>query len=54
MLQNSTYKAHLITSRYAPSYWDVKKKRPKVSLNYLENMICLTELIMNYQNIVKK
>ena len=50
-----TYKAHLITSRYAPSYWDIKKERPKVSLKYLENMICLKQnIIMNYQNIVKK
>ena len=24
-----TYKAHLITSRYAPSYWDIKKEKTK-------------------------
>ena len=29
-----TYKAHLLASKHSPSYWDQKKKKLKVSINY--------------------
>ena len=50
-----TYKAHLITSKYAKSYWDTKKKEQKINLNYLRSTIILKKNITkSYINIVKK
>ena len=41
-----TYKAHLLASKHSPSYWDQKKKKLKVSINYSKSSINLIKKIM--------
>ena len=41
-----TYKAEKIASKNSPYYWDLKKLKKQVNLNYLKNTINLIILII--------
>ena len=47
-----TYKADLITSKYAPSYWDTKKEKTKNQLQLFKSMIYLEKRITKYYLII--
>ena len=50
-----TYKAELITGKFARVIGIQKKKKQKASFNYLKSMTCLKKnIIKNYLTTVKK
>ena len=50
-----TYKAHLITSKHAPGYWDLTEEKTRISLNYSLNLIISKKkIIMNLQIIANR